>query len=129
MNQRLKKALTVSAIIFFIASTIGIFVAVSENTKIFHNVSYLTCGFKVSALSNESFTLTIPKNGENIIWSDSKVERKVKSVSDTSLTMGWKNDVGSDVMFVLNRLTGDFRMEVDKGDAIYGECHEASPKF
>lgn len=132
MKEKIKKSLAISALIFFVVSTIGVVVALNENTSIFRSATYVTCQFNYGQNYGQNFTISIPKKGDKILWqgTDRGRERKVELVSETSLKMTWKSDDGANITFVLNRLTGDFSIETSakKGED-YGSCREATPKF
>jgi hypothetical protein len=132
--KTLKKVLMISGIIFFIVATIGIVISVNINTNFFKSTITLACE---PDDTDFDFSLIISKRNNTVQWqgSDTGRERVLKYMSDSSIQMEWLIDdddekVEKEVVFTLNRLTGNFSLDVEDRDSdLYGRCYEAKQKF
>jgi hypothetical protein len=143
----LKKILMIVLVAFLAASTLGIVIAVYDNTSIFKNEILLSCEINSSNKEVDFVTLVIDRKNEKVLWrglkeGDTK-NRDVKHFTDTEIKMSWKNNEGFDIDFILNRLDGGFYIEIlkpkddvdrkSKDESYFsthtGQCYERQQKY
>lgn len=117
-------------ILFFLAVTVAIF----NNTNFWKNRIYLSCEFNEI---KDGFSLVIDKKNKIVLWQGKTAnedrKRKLNSFTEVSIDMSWVTKERVDVHFLLDKLTGKFRMSgkiVEKKEFSFtGSCSEKQGKF
>jgi hypothetical protein len=126
----LKILFYVTMILFFLIVSVVIY----NNTNFWKSRIYLSC--EISEIS-EDFSLVIDKKHKAVLWrgkeaNQDSMQRKLDSFTEVSINMSW-NSNGSKITFVLDRLTGKFRMSREKNSKedskVTGRCSEKQKSF
>lgn len=133
----IRPALMISLSLFLIAATIGIAVAIYENTTLFRDRIYLACEASSSDAAYAggiNWTLEIVKDTNEVIWNGSETgrPRKVVSFSDSAIRMNWETSDSKMIVLDLNRLTGAVTIGTEGqpvSSEVRGYCTLTQPRF
>ena len=133
----IRPTLMISLSLFLIAATIGIAVAIYENTTLFRDRIYLACEASSSDAAYAggiNWTLEIVKDTNEVIWNGSVNEkfRRVLFISDSAIRMSWETRESKMVVLDLNRLTGAVTIGTEGqpiSSDLRGYCTLTQPRF